>query len=318
MPPRIAVIGNINCDFVFRVPHHPRPGETLAGSDFFTAPGGKGANQAVAAARLGAEVSFVGCVGDDRTGTDMVANLRAEGVDVSRVRVDPSQPTGSALIMVQDSGENSIVVAFGANLSVRPEHLVEYCDLLRRCDALLLQQEMRIDTVSEAIRLGRKEGCRVILDPAPAREDLPEAWREVDVLSPNEMEAEAILHSLGLHVPADLLEMAVCLRDQGPGAVALKAAARGSIVTSGGPPVAVPAFPIEAVDTTAAGDAYTAGLAVALCEGSDLAGAARFANACGALAATRLGAQPSMPTRSEVEALLRAGSPPAPKVIGQP
>lgn len=304
MAARIAVIGNINCDFVFRVPRLPRPGETLAGSGFFTAAGGKGANQAVAAARLGAQVSFVGCVGADTTGADMLSHLRADGVDVSRVRTDPKEPTGSALIMVQDSGENSIVVAFGANLAIGPEHLAEHRELLHNCDALLLQQEMRIETVSEAIRIGKEAGCRVILDPAPAREDLPAAWREVDVLSPNETEAEAILHSLGLDVPTDLEEAAALLRRQGPAAVALKAAARGSVVADSAGAVEAPAFPVAAVDSTAAGDAYTAGLAVALCEGASLVEAARFGNACGALAATRMGAQPSMPTRAEVEKLL--------------
>ncbi len=304
MAARIAVIGNINCDFVFRVPRLPRPGETLAGSGFFTAAGGKGANQAVAAARLGAQVSFVGCVGADTTGADMLSHLRADGVDVSRVRTDPKEPTGSALIMVQDSGENSIVVAFGANLAIGPEHLAEHRELLHNCDALLLQQEMRIETVSEAIRIGKEAGCRVILDPAPAREDLPAAWREVDVLSPNETEAEAILHSLGLDVPTDLEEAAALLRRQGPAAVALKAAARGSVVADSAGAVEAPSFPVAAVDSTAAGDAYTAGLAVALCEGASLVEAARFGNACGALAATRMGAQPSMPTRAEVEKLL--------------
>jgi len=304
MAARIAVIGNINCDFVFRVPRLPRPGETLAGSAFFTAAGGKGANQAVAAARLGAQVSFVGCVGADTTGADMLSHLGADGVDISRVRTDPKEATGSALIMVQDSGENSLVVAFGANLAIGPEHLAEHRELLQNCDALMLQQEMRIETVSEAIRIGKEAGCRVILDPAPAREDLPAAWREVDVLSPNETEAESILNSLGLDAPSDLEAAAALLRRQGPKAVALKAAARGSFVADGAGAVAVPSFPVEAVDSTAAGDAYTAGLAVALCEGASLVEAARFGNACGALAATRMGAQPSMPTRAEVEKLL--------------
>lgn len=304
MAARIAVIGNINCDFVFRVPRLPRPGETLAGSAFFTAAGGKGANQAVAAARLGAQVSFVGCVGADTTGADMLSHLRADGVDICRVRTDPKEATGSALIMVQDSGENSIVVAFGANLAIGPEHLAEHRELLQNCDALMLQQEMRIETVSEAIRIGKEAGCWVILDPAPAREDLPAAWREVDVLSPNETEAESILNSLGLDAPSDLEAAAALLRRQGPKAVALKAAARGSFVADGAGAVAVPSFPVEAIDSTAAGDAYTAGLAVALCEGASLVEAARFGNACGALAATRMGAQPSMPTRAEVEKLL--------------
>jgi ribokinase len=301
---KIAVIGNINCDFVFRVPRLPRPGETLAGSGFFTAPGGKGANQAVAAARLGAQVSFVGCVGGDVTGTEMVENLRAEGIDVSRVRTNPGEPTGSALIMVQESGENSIVVAFGANLSITPDDLHAHRDLLQGSDALLLQQEMRLDTVSEAIELGKEAGCRVVLDPAPARESLPKAWPAVDVLSPNESEAEAILEGLGLRAAASPEETARHLSEQGVPLVALKIGAKGSVITGTGVPASIAGFRVDAVDTTAAGDAYTAGLAVALCEGQSLAEAARFANACGALATTRLGAQPSMPTRQEVEALL--------------
>jgi ribokinase len=305
---RIAVIGNINVDFVFCVPRLPKEGETLPGEGFFTAPGGKGANQAVAAARLGADVAFIGAVGDDDLGERMLKGLEADGIDVSRVRRDPSSHTGTALIMVLGNGENSIVVAFGANLSVGPGDLEQHAPLLRFSDALLLQLEMRVETVDAAIGLGRDAGCRVILDPAPARPEsqLPGRWRAVDVLSPNETETEIMLGCPPLASLEDALAAAEALAHKGPEVVALKLGARGSVVLSSGEGFVAPAFPVEAVDTTAAGDAYTAGLAVALSESLSLGDAARFANACGALAATRYGAQPSMPRRADVEALLSA------------
>ncbi len=304
MAVRVAVIGNINVDFVFRVARMPRPGETLAGDEFLTAPGGKGANQAVAAARLGAEVAFVGCVGDDDLGRAMVRNLAQEGVDVSRVRTAPDAATGTALILVDRSGENTIVVALGANEKLTPAELNSHAGLLAGCDVLLLQQEMSLETVDEAIRLGLEAGCRVVLDPAPARDRLPSRWREVDVLSPNESEADTILDALGSFEVGRAEDRAAAFVEQGVKLAALKLGSEGCVVASEEGIFRVEAFPTVPVDTTAAGDAFTAGLAVALAEGMAPREAARFANACGALATTRMGAQPSMPSRAEVKSLL--------------
>lgn len=303
----VAVIGNINVDYVFRVARLPLPGETVPGKSFFTVPGGKGANQAVAAARLGASVSFVGCVGADEQGPQMVANLQREGIDTSRVRTDGSAHTGTALIMVEDSGQNSIVVAFGANLSVGPDDLGAHADLLESADVLLLQQEMRVEAVDEAIRLGKAAGCRVVLDPAPARDTPPARWREVDVLSPNETEASALLAGSEIGDIESAKAASRMLLDEGPAMVALKLGDRGCVIATRDGIRHFPGYAVQAVDTTAAGDAFTAGLGIALAEGMDTAAAARFANACGALAATRLGAQPSMPKRADVESLM-AGS----------
>ncbi len=253
MAARIAVIGNINCDFVFRVPRLPRPGETLAGSAFFTAAGGKGANQAVAAARLGAQVSFVGCVGADTTGADMLSHLGADGVDISRVRTDPKEATGSALIMVQDSGENSIVVAARGEPRDRPEHLAEHRELLQNCDALMLQQEMRIETNQRGDSY--RQGGRVSGDSGPragargpassmARGRCAESQRDGGRIDSEQPRARcAIGPGGGGSAPAAT----------GTEAVALKAAARGSFVADGAGAVAVPSFPVEAVDSTAAG-----------------------------------------------------------------
>jgi len=307
MAVRIAVIGNINADFVFRVPRLPVAGETLPGSGFFTAPGGKGANQAVAAARLAAEVTFIGCVGDDDLGIAMVGGLAAEGIDVSRVRVDPASHTGTALIMVEDSGENSIVLASGANLSMTPEDIARHRDVLSASDALLLQQEMSVETVAEAARLGREAGCRVILDPAPAQHAIPNLWRGTDVVCPNETEAQALVPDADTSSVAGALACADRMRGAGVEYAAMKLGDKGCVISGPEGRRHLPAFDIVAVDTTAAGDAFTAGLAVALCEGLGQDQAGVFANACGALAAMGYGAQPSLPTRARVEEMVARG-----------
>ncbi|MFC1441735.1 ribokinase [Streptacidiphilus sp. N1-10] len=302
--PKIAVVGSINLDLVVPVPHHPVPGETVLGGELAEHPGGKGANQAVAAARLGAQVAMVGRVGDDEAGSVLRAALQREGVDVRWVLAEPGFRTGRALIAVdRASGENSIIVSPGANTALAPEHCAASGTVLRDADVTLLQQEIPAATVEAAARLA---GGTVLLNPAPARstmtrESLRDLLDMVDILVPNRAELAAMVgHELhDLHAVADA---ARTLR--GPSAVVVTLGADGALLCEEGAVLLVPALAVTPVDTTAAGDAYCGALACAVAEGLPLHEAVRNANATAALATTRPGAQPSLPTRAEVEKLL--------------
>lgn len=307
MPPRITVVGSMNTDLVIRAPHLPAVGETVTGGEFATFPGGKGANQAVAAARLGARVAMVGCIGGDGFGRQLADGLRRDGIDVTHVRVDAESASGTALITVDPRGQNTIVVAPGANWRLTAEDAAGAGALIAESSILLLQLEVPMDAVLAAAHLAHSRGVRVVLDPAPApRQPLPrELYRLVDVLNPNEGEAEALSgvavtdeHAAGI-ASADLLR-------EGARAVVIKLGARGAFVHDGTRSETVPGICVEAVDTTAAGDAFAGALAVGLAEGKDLIDAVYFANAAGALSVTRHGAQPSMPSRAEVDAFAQA------------
>ena len=306
-PPRITVVGSLNTDLVIRAPHLPAIGETVSGGEFATFPGGKGANQAVAAARLGARVAMVGCVGGDDFGRRLAGGLIADGVDVAHVRVDAASASGTALITVDPHGQNTIVVAPGANWRLTPEDVARAATLIADSAILLLQLEVPIGAVLAASRIARDHGVRVVLDPAPApAEPLPgELYRLVDVLNPNEGEAEALSAAAVPDAPAAGAAAEELLR-RGTRAVVMKLGARGAYVHDGTRSEVVPGIRVDAVDTTAAGDAFAGALAVALAEGKALIGAVYFANAAAALSVTRRGAQPSMPFRAEVEAFARA------------
>jgi ribokinase len=301
--PMIAVVGSINLDLVVPVPHHPVPGETVLGGALAEYPGGKGANQAVAAARLGAAVSMVGMVGADRTGERLRAMLKREGVDVDRVLLEQGVASGRALIAVDErTGENSIIVSPGANSALASEHCAAAGALLRDASVTLLQQEVPVATVEAAARLA---AGTVLLNPAPSRPLSPGLLEMVDVLVPNRQELAALVgHPLpDLHAVADA---ARTLR--GPAAVVVTLGADGALLCEEGAVLVVPALPVTPVDTTAAGDAFCGALACALAEGQPLHEAVRLANATAALATTRHGAQPSLPTRDEVERLLATRS----------
>ena len=307
MSARIAVVGSLNVDLVARAPRLPAPGETVIGGELMRFPGGKGANQAVAAARLGGRVSMIGCVGDDEHGDLLLESLRAAGVDGGRVRRDPGAASGAAIVAVDERGENAIVVAPGANLRLVPVDVAAAEEEMAGAAVLLLQLEVPLETVIAAARLGRRRGVAVVLDPAPARPLPDELLASVDVLVPNETEAEA-LTGISPDDPAAQQAAAKRLRERGVGAVVLTLGARGAYLGApDGTTARVPAFEVAAVDTTAAGDAFVGGLAVALAEGRPLAEAVRWGGAAGALAATRPGAQPSLPSRAEVESLLGDG-----------
>ena len=302
--PKILVIGSINMDMVARIDHIPLPGETVLGQGYSFAPGGKGANAAVAAARLGGCVAFAGCVGDDSYGQALRKTLTDEGVDDRLLRTAQDAPTGYAPILVQAGGENSIIVFPGANRSIRPEDVPAM--FREPVDAVMMQLEIPTEIVLLASREAEARGIPVILDAGPACSFPLEEMRGLAIVSPNETETTA-LTGLPVDSEAEARAAARALRERSHGAdVVLKMGARGAYLLAKDFEGMVPAFPVEAVDTTAAGDTFTAAMTVAYLRGEPLERAVRYGCAAGALATTRLGAQPSLPTAAEVEAFLRA------------
>jgi ribokinase len=305
--PHIVVVGSLNMDLVVEVPSIPLPGETILGQNFATFPGGKGANQAVAAARLGAQVTLVGRVGRDSFGDQLLASAQADGIDISHIGRDQTAATGVAMIVVDQQGQNSIAVASGANFRLTAEHVRQAWRQLDKVDLLVMPLETPLDTIQTAVDLAQKSGTPVLLNPAPARPLPASILAGVDVLVPNEPEA-AQLTGMPVNTLQESRAAARRLLSLGVGHVVLTLGSRGALVLDGKTSAFthVPAREVNVVDTTAAGDAFVGGLAVALAEGQPLAQAAQFANAVAALAVTKPGAQPSMPRRPEVESLLQA------------
>jgi ribokinase len=300
--PHVVVVGSINLDLVVRVARLPRPGETLLAQDLQTIPGGKGSNQAVAAARLGARVTMIGRLGDDPFGPRLRSSLEAESVGTEHVQSVENCPSGVAVIGVEESGQNAIMIVAGANGRLTPRD-VQACEhVFQDADVLLVQLEVPTATVEAAVVLAQRHGVPVILDPAPAPAGpLSPTLSAVDILSPNQTEAEA-LTACPVNTPQDAERAAHILLERGARNVVVKLGAWGALVCEpSGEAELVPAAPVDVVDTTAAGDAFTAALAVGLCQGMALREAARFGCAAGSLATTRAGAQPAMPTREEVE-----------------
>ena len=296
MTAKIVVVGSFNMDLTTYMARLPRPGETVHGRRFVTGPGGKGSNQAVAAARLGAEVTFVGRVGTDSFGDTAIHTWQTEGIDTAYVVRDSVNATGVAPILVEDSGENQIVVALGANLALSPADVDAASGALVKADVLVVQLEIDLNTVAHALEVARKHGVTTVLNPAPAAHLDPATLALADYLTPNETELETLYD----HVPDDLRQL-VTVDSQ---TLIMTAGARGALWATMQESGEVPTFPVDVVDTTGAGDAFNAGLAVALAEGKPLPAAITFANATAALCVTRPGTAPSMPQRKEVEALL--------------
>ena len=306
---RVVVIGSINTDLNILADRLPSPGETVLGGDFFQAPGGKGANQAVAAARAGADVMMVGAVGRDAFGDAGVRGLAADGIDTTFVRRSEC-PSGIALIMIGAGGENMIVVAPGANHDVSAVHVDAAASAFHGCNAGLLQLEIPIPTAWHAVRALKQAGVHVLLNPAPApAEPLPgDVLEAVDVLIPNEGELER-LSGRTVAGEKELVAAAQSLLDRGVGAVAVTLGSRGVFAVSpDGAEWHMP-FRAEPVDTVGAGDCFCGALAAALADDAAFDEAIRFAQAAAAISVTRRGAQPSMPRRAEIEALLEHGDP---------
>jgi ribokinase len=308
----VIVFGSINMDLVCQVPRLPGPGETILGTQFVTTPGGKGANQAVAVAKLGVETHMIGRVGNDGFGQELVAALQAAGVNAGpaaqRILTDPTTHSGVAMITVADGGENQIIGIFGANGQMDDTDVARMAPWLANADLLMLQLEVPLPTVIAAARMARQAGVRVMLDPAPVQTpDLGELWGLVDILLPNEVEAGQLVGFPVTDV-ASAKRAAAGLRGQGVGTVIVKLGAQGVVCDTGPDCFVLPAFKVDAIDTVAAGDAFAGGLAAALSQGLDISQALVWGSAAGALATTKAGAQVAMADRATFEAFL-AGLP---------
>lgn len=301
---KIIVVGSSNIDMTALVESLPRPGETIGGARFVQANGGKGANQAVAAARLGGDVMFSTCVGNDLNGRALKDTFASDGINVKNFKMTHQAPTGTALIMVDKYAENCIAVAPGANGCLIPEDMDAMEDDFAQARLLLVQLEVPMPTVCRAIGIAHRYGLKVILNPAPVCPIPEDIFPKLYLITPNETEAQR-LTGIKVESASDAVSAANVLIAKGVQNVIVTMGASGSVVCSkDSQPVHVPARKVEAVDTTAAGDVYNGGLVVALSEGKTLQEAARFASAASSISVTRLGAQVSAPTRKEVNSIL--------------
>lgn len=299
-PCRICVVGSANVDMTFRTPRLPRSGETLAGKSLHVGMGGKGANQAVAAARLGAQVAFVACVGNDIFGSDAIRQYQNEGVDISCVRKVEGRPTGTAAIMVDDAAENCIVIVAGANAELSPDDVRRASNVIEQADTVLCQLETPIEATLEAFRIARAAGKRTILTPAPVVELPEELLRLCDLCVPNRTEIEFLVgHAVNSHEDARAASMSLISR--GVKSVALTMGNEGAFLADSKEAWHVPIVEVDAVDTTGAGDAFAAAMAVSLSDGLSLLEAARRASLVAAITVTRIGTQSAFPNRAEVD-----------------
>lgn len=300
---KILVIGSTNIDLIARVSHLPRPGETVGEACFMQSNGGKGANQAVAAARLGGDVAFVSCLGDDAGAAALRSQFQDDGIDTSALLTAEGTPTGTALIFVSHDGENCIAVAPGANRGLTPAAVDGAAERIAAADYLLLQLEIPAETVVRAVETAHAAGTRVMLNPAPAMPLADELLRKVYLITPNRTELE-ILTGIPVRTPQDASRAAAALLDKGVENVIVTLGGDGALIRTRSEETLVPACRVKAVDTTAAGDVFNGALLVALAEGEPLTEAVRFASRCAAVSVTRMGAQTSIPRRSEIDALI--------------
>ena len=298
--PKITVIGSSNTDLVAKVPRMPALGETILGAEFIVAAGGKGANQAVAAARLGGEVTFISKVGNDDFGDRALESFKRDGIITDFVFRTEDAPTGVALIFVDEKGENTIAVAEGANSRLSPEEVTQAKASIISSDIVLLQLEIPMRTVEQAVFIASKANVPIILNPAPAQPITnPSLLEKIIFLTPNESEA-ALLTEMRIEDEASVLEAGKELLESGASNVILTLGSLGAMLVNSKKSIRIPARRVEAVDTTAAGDVFNGALAFVIAGGKDIESAIVFANAAAALACTRMGAQPSIPTIDEV------------------
>ncbi|MGC9396579.1 MAG: ribokinase [Anaerolineae bacterium] len=308
--PKVTVVGSFNMDLLIRTPRMPVKGETILGGPFITGPGGKGANQAVAAARLDADVAMVVKLGKDAFGDQAADNLTKEGIRPDFILRDGASHTGVAFIVVDDSGENMIVVALGTNDLLTPADIDAAREAIADADVALFQLESPLETVTYAIRMAHEAGTTVVLNPAPGQALSAELLSLVDVLTPNQTELQLLVEGdlTGFKELTHLAEVETAARvllDRGVGAIVVTLGAEGALIVARDAIRHVPGYKVDAVDTTGAGDAFNGALAVALAEGRQLAEAVDFANAAAALQVTKVGTAPAMPYRRDVERLLQ-------------
>ena len=304
MSDNVVVIGSSNTDMIVKTPHIPRPGETILGGTFTTAAGGKGANQAVACARAGGQVTFVARLGSDMFGDQALKGFRQDGINVDYVTKDDSAPSGVALIVVDDKGENSIAVASGANGNLSVSDVEAAAEVIKQASIVLMQLETPVETIEAAAALAAESGVKVILNPAPAQPLSDKLLKKISILTPNETEAE-MLTGVAVQNETEAAKAAQALMDKGVTSVIITLGAAGAYVCSHEFRGTVPGFKVDPVDTTAAGDTFNGTLAVALAGGRPLAEAVTFANAAAAISVTTLGAQPSAPNKETIEQFLK-------------
>ncbi|GKX57448.1 ribokinase [Leminorella grimontii] len=300
---KLAVLGSINADHILNVQEFPRPGETITGQGYRISFGGKGANQAVAAGRSGADITFIACVGEDDVGRQVRRQLEQDNIDVAPVEAIAGTHTGVAMIFVNGHGENVIAIDAGANAAVTPAYLNKYRQRIVEADALLMQLETPLETIVAAAKLAKEHGTTVALNPAPAQALPDELLSRIDIITPNETEAER-LTGIAVTGEEEANRAAAVLHAKGIRTVIITLGSRGAWVSVEGEGQLVKGFRVEPVDTIAAGDTFNGAMMTALLEGGALLDAVRFGHAAAAIAVTRPGAQPSVPWRKEIDAFL--------------
>ncbi|WP_413676063.1 ribokinase [Pantoea dispersa] len=301
---KLAVLGSINADHILNLAHFPRPGETVIGKQYQVAFGGKGANQAVAAGRAGADIAFIACVGADDIGERIRQQLQQDQIDTAAVETVAQEATGVAMIFVNGEGENNIGIYSGANAALTPACVERHQQVIRSADALLMQLESPLDSVLAAARIARASHTQVILNPAPATQLSDELLALIDIITPNETEAE-ILTGIAVNDDDDAARAAQALHAKGIDTVLITLGRRGVWLSEQGQGQRIPGFSVQAVDTIAAGDTFNGAFITARLEGVAMQDAVRFAHAAAAIAVTRPGAQPSVPWRTEIDAFLQ-------------
>ena len=295
---KLTVLGSINADHVIQVPHFPQPGETLSGQNYHIVYGGKGANQAVAAARLGAKVDFIACIGEDKIGLEMKQAFQKDGINTDSIATIQGETTGIAMIQVADSGENSIVISAGANAHLTTDIVDKFKQKILDADALLMQLETPLDAIIYATKIAKQAGKHTVLNPAPAKALPDELLAQLTMITPNETETE-LLTGVKVVDEQSAAQAAAVFHQKGVAIVLITLGAKGVFISHNALQKIIPGFRVQAKDTTAAGDTFNGALVTALLEQKSLEEAIQFAHAAAAISVTRFGAQTSIPSRQE-------------------